>query len=131
MPFPITSAIAKNKLSWFMLVIFSGMALGFLILFFFAKLGLTIATFCSLGIIFPFITIIAGDSKRLLWLLLCVFLPVSVDMTLNHTGHVGGAAGLMISFYDIVLAILYLLWFIEIISKKEVKIDFYPEISIP
>lgn len=131
MPLTITSAIAKNKFSWFMLVIFSGLTLGFLILFFFAKLGLTIATFCSLGIIFPFLTIIAGDSKRLLLLFLCLFLTVSVDMTLNHSGHVGGAAGVMISFYDIILAILYLLWFIEIISKKKAKIDFFPEISIP
>jgi len=131
MQFIVDSSIVKNRFGPFLLAIFAGLAIGFTILFFFSILGLTLATFCSMGILFPFMVIIIGDSKRLLWAILVVCLPISVDYTIGHTGHLGGAAGYMISLHDIVLAVLYLLWFSESISNKKAKIELYPAITFP
>ena len=63
--------------------------------------------------------------------ILIVCLPISVDLTIDHSGHVGGAAGIMISAFDMVLLLLYLLWFAELSSKNKRNVRFFPEISIP
>jgi len=131
MQIPLLSTIAKNKISWSIFVILTGIACGIIIILFFSRLPATYATFCLVAIITPFIAIMYGDSKRLLLLALMICLPITVDITINHTGHKSGAAGYVISIYDIVLAFLYLLWFTELISKKLKNIKFYPEFSLP
>lgn len=131
MQFIGASSIFKNKIGPYLLVISTGLAIGFIILFFFSILSLTLATFCSMGVLFPFLVIIVGDSKRLLWAILVVCLPVSVDFTIGHTGHLGGAAGYIISLHDIVLAFLYLLWFAESIYNKNTKLELYPAVTFP
>jgi len=131
MQLPILNTIAKNRTSLLLTVIFSGIAFGFLIIYFFSQLSLTYATFCLAAIVFPFAVIISGDTKRLLWAVLIICLPITVDITLDYTGHFGGVSGYIISLYDMVLATLYFLWFTELIQRKKMNIKFYPEISLP
>ena len=125
------SGIAKNKISWFFITIFFGIACGLLIIILFSRLPETYASLILLAIIAPFVVIIVGESKHLLLGILVVCLPITVDVTIGYTGHKGGAAGYIVSFYDIVLALLYLIWFLELISKKKFYIKLYPEISLP
>ena len=124
MQFPLLSTIAKNKISWLLFVTITGIALGIIIILFFRRLPETYATFSLVAIISPFLAIIVGGSKRLLLVALMICLPITVDITINHTGHIGGAAGYVISASDIVLALLYLLWFTELVSKKIKISDF-------
>lgn len=79
----------------------------------------------------PFVILFVGATKRFLWAILVISLPISVDITLGNTGHISGAAGYVISVYDIVLAFLYLLWMVEMVQKKSIGINFFPGISIP
>ena len=123
--------IAKNKVVYTFLVSLTGISCGFLTLLFFFNLPSTFATFAAVAMISPLVLIVSGDSKRLLWFGLVICLPITVDFTINHTGHKGGAGGYVISVFDIILALLYLLWFTELISKKQKNIKFFPEISIP
>ena len=125
------SLIAKNKASWVFFTIFAGIACGVLIIILFSRLPETYAIIIILAIVSPFIVIIVGESKRLLLGILVVCLPITIDITFGYTGHKGGAAGYIVSFYDIVLALLYLLWFSELIAKKEINIELYPVISLP
>jgi len=131
MQFKHLNIIAKNKISWLFFTIFTGMTCGFIIIILFSRLPETYATIILLAIISPFFAIIIGDSKRLLLGILVVCLPISIDITFGYTGHVGGAAGYIVSFYDIVLAFSYLLWFSELIFKKKTNIELFPVISIP
>jgi len=85
MQFTILRKIAKNKTSWLLFVIFSGIASGLLIIRLFSGLKSTFATFCLAAIISPFAVIIVGNSKRLLWTLLVICLPITVDITPYYT----------------------------------------------
>src|SRR4030042_1531748 len=79
----------------------------------------------------PLAIVIVGDAKRFLLAILMICLPITVTITLNRTSHISGAAGYMISIFDIALAALYLLWMIEIFRKKSIRVNFFPQISIP
>jgi O-antigen ligase len=108
-----------------------GTTTGIVIIGFFSFLPVTYAVLFSAALISPFFALIMRDSKRLLWFVLIICLPITVDFTFNHTGHIGGAGGYVISLFDIVLYILYLIWIQDIIARKHVNIKFFPEISIP
>lgn len=114
-----------------LLIFMGGIAFGFLLVFFFRFFKNTYATFLTCGLLVPFIVIIVGNSKHFLLAILTMLLPITVDITLNNTGHIGGTAGYVISAFDIVLAVLYLLWFNEMVRKKNLSVDLFPRISIP
>ncbi len=131
MEFPLLSKIVKNKIGLPLFVILSGLTFGFFFKFFFYRLSSTYATFCAAVMVLPFIVAITGNIKYLLWTGLIVCLPITVDFTLNHTGHESGAAGYIISIYDMILLALYVLWIFEMVSKKKIEIKFFSVISIP
>ncbi len=131
MQFPIVGNIVANRFGLFWFVVLSGSLFGFLILLLFLKLPITYAAFGTFGLLFPFVALIMGDTKRLLWAALAICLPITVDITINHTGHIGGPAGYIISFFDIILIFLYLMWFVESIKNKKNEINLLPRISIP
>lgn len=116
---------------WPILTIIGGISCSLLIILFFRLLSNTYATFLTLVLIGPFVFFIVREAKLVLLAILIVCLPITVDITIGHTGHLSGAAGYVISAYDIVLAALYILWMAEIVRKKNIKINFFPQVSIP
>jgi len=84
----------------------------------------------AIGMIVPFIALVTGDVKRFFLAILVFTLPIQLDVTIRHSGHLGGAAGFIISLFDITLAVLYILWISEIV-RKESKISFFPRITLP
>ncbi len=119
----------RHRVGWPLLVVLGGMICGLFILVFTflpAKWGVLGA----IGIMVPFIAVLSGDVKRFFLAILVFALPIQLDITIGHTGHLGGAAGLIISLYDITLAILYILWISEFARNKK-KIRFFPRISLP
>jgi hypothetical protein len=125
------STIAQNRTGFFFLVSFGGMFCGIFLFLLFSRLSATYAVFCTLSIIVPLSMIIFKNSKYVLWSLMIVCLPISIDFTINHSGHLGGAAGYMISFYDIVLFLLYFLWICEMVKKRKFIVKVFPVISLP
>ena len=125
------STINRNKTGFILLVSFGGMFCSIVLFSLFYKLSATYAVFGALSIIIPFTMIIVKNSKYVLWSLLLICLPISVDFTINHTGHLGGAAGYIISFYDIILFLLYFLWICEFVKKRKFVIKLFPAISLP
>jgi len=111
------------------IVILGGIICGFFILlfsFFPARWGVLGA----IGIMVPFIAVVTGDVKRFFLAILVFALPIQLDITIGYTGHLGGAAGSIISLYDITLATLYIFWIGEFVRNKK-RIIFFPRISIP
>jgi putative inorganic carbon (HCO3(-)) transporter len=131
MQIPIISIFAKNNIGRLAIALFSGVGAGLIVVFLFFWLPSTYAAFCALGLIAPFFAVIVADTKRLLWAVLTICLPVTVDITINHSGHIGGPAGYIISFFDIALAFLYLFWITESIKNKKYDTSLFPEITIP
>ena len=119
----------RYRIGWPVIVILGGMICGLFVLFLTflpAKWGVLGA----IGIMVPFIAILTGDVKRFFLAILVFALPIQLDITIGHTGHLGGTAGFMISLYDITLAILYILWISEFVRNKK-RIKFFPRISLP
>jgi len=108
-----------------------GCILGILFFVMFKFVKPTFGILFVMGISAVCAVIILRKVVRLLWACLCMGLVINFDMTFNHNGHLGGAGGFMISFYDMILFSLYFLWIVDFIVKKKVTIDFYPRISIP
>ena len=131
MYYPFLHKILKNKVAYAFIVSSAGISCGFITLLFFFNLPATFATFAALAMVAPLVVVLSGDSRRVLWALLIVCLPISVDISLGFTEHLGGAPGLMLSLYDVVLAVLYVLWIVELVHNKTRKIRFFPEISVP
>lgn len=91
----------------------------------------TYATMIVLLLISPLVFFILGSGKLLLTGVLTALLPITIDVTISHTGHLSGAGGYMISAFDIVLAILCIIWGIELALKKKERVHFFPCISVP
>jgi len=89
------------------------------------------ATLGILGMMVPFVAVVTGGVKRFFLGMLVFTLPIQLDITIQHSGHLGGAAGFIISLYDVTLAVLYTLWISEIARNRNVKINFFPRISLP
>ncbi len=122
----------SRQLKWLMLVLVGGLVCGMIPVFVFLRLPLTYATILSAGLVFPVVALVVGDSKRLLLAALATLLPITVEITPNHTGYVGDIAGYIVSLYDAVLVVLYLMWFGEMVyGRREYQIRFFPAISIP
>ena len=119
----------RYKIGWPLLVVLGGMICGLFILVF-AFLPARWGVLGAIGIMVPFIAILTGDVKRFFLAILVFALPIQLDITIGHTGHLGGTAGFMISLYDITLAILYILWISEFVRNKK-RIKFFPRISLP
>ncbi len=119
----------RYKIGWPVLVILGGIICGLFILlltFLPTKWGVLGA----IGMMVPFIAVLTGDVKRFFLAILVFALPIQLDITIQHSGHLGGAAGFIISLFDITLAILYVLWISELVRNKR-KINFFPSISLP
>jgi O-antigen ligase len=108
-----------------------GVMIALLLLSLFTRFSSTYATLFAAAIMGPFVVFIVGGAKSFLWGLLAACLPVTVDITLGHTGHLSGTAGYVISAFDIILVILYLLWVVEMVREKCIYIRFFPKVSIP
>ena len=123
--------IDRYKIRIPLLIFLGSIGFGFFLVFFFRFFKSTYATFLTCGLLVPFIIVIVGNGKHFLLSILTMLLPITVDITLNHTGHIGGTAGYIISAFDIVLAVLYLFWFHEMVREKNFSIDLFPRISMP
>jgi putative inorganic carbon (HCO3(-)) transporter len=131
MQIPVIGIFAKNSLGRLAIAVLSGAAAGLIVVLLFFELPATYAVFCALGLMAPFVAVIVADTRRLLWAALTVCLPVTVDITLNHSGHVGGPAGYIVSFFDIALAFLYLFWIADSVAGKKNDPGLFPVISVP
>lgn len=120
----------QYKISWPVLVILGGIICGLFILFL-TLLPTKWGVLGTIGIMVPFIAVLTGDVKRFFLAMLVFTLPIQLDITIRHSGHLGGAAGFIISLYDITLAVLYILWISELVRNKNAKINFFPRISLP
>jgi putative inorganic carbon (HCO3(-)) transporter len=127
----LTAAAERYKIGLPLLILMCGTTLGFFMVTFFLFLPNTFATFFTVAMIVPLIIVIMGDTKRFLMAILVICLPITVTMTLNATEHISGAAGYMVSVFDVALGALYLIWLIDILRKKSMKVNFFPKISIP
>lgn len=119
----------RYKIGWPVLVILGGIICGLFILFL-AFLPTRWGVLGAIGMMVPFIAVLTGDVKRFFLAILVFTLPIQLDITIQHSGHLGGAAGFIISLFDITLAILYILWISELVRNKR-KINFFPSISLP
>jgi len=119
----------RYEIGWPVIVILGGMICGLFILLF-TFLPARWGVLCAIGIMVPFIAVLTGDVKRFFLATLVFTLPIQLDITIRHSGHLGGAAGFIISLYDIILAILYILWISELVRNKG-RINFFPRISLP
>ena len=128
---PFFHKIVKNEVAFTVIVSSAGISCGFITLLFFFNLPATFATFAALAMVAPLVVVLSGDSRRVLWALLIVCLPISVDISIGFTEHLGGTPGLMLSLYDVILAALYMLWIVELFHNKKRKIRFFPIISVP
>jgi len=120
----------RYKLGWIVLVTLIGIFCGLFILLL-TVLPPRWATLGILGMMVPFVAVVTGNVERFLLGMLVFTLPIQLDITIGHSGHLGGAAGFIISLYDITLAVLYILWISEIVRNRNVKINFFPRISLP
>ncbi len=119
----------RYKIGWPVLVILGGIICGLFILFL-TFLPTKWGVLGVIGMMVPFIAVLTGDVKRFFLAILVFTLPIQLDITIRHSGHLGGAAGFIISLFDITLAILYILWISELVRNKR-KINFFPSISLP
>ena len=119
----------RYKIGWPVLVILGGIICGLFILFL-TFLPTKWGVLGAIGMMVPFIAVLTGDVKRFFLAILVFALPIQLDVTIRHSGHLGGAAGFIISLFDITLAILYVLWISELVRNKR-KINFFPSISLP
>jgi len=127
----ITAAVERYKIRVPLLILMGGITFGFFMVSFFMFLPSTFATFFTAAMLVPLAIVIMGDAKRFLLAILIICLPVTVTITLGKTEHISGAAGYMVSVFDVVLGALYLIWMIEIFRKKNLRVNFFPQISIP
>jgi len=120
----------RYRIGWPLLVVLGGLICGLFILVF-TFLPDKWGVLGTIGLMVPFIAVLTGDVKRFFLATLVFTLPIQLDITIRHSGHLGGAAGFIISLYDIILAILYILWISELVRNKNAKINFFPRISLP
>jgi len=120
----------RYKIGWPVLVILGGIICGLFILLL-TFLPIRWGVLGAIGIMIPFIALLTRDVKRFFLAMLVFTLPIQLDITIRHSGHLGGAAGFIISLFDITLAVLYLLWISELVRNKNAKINFFPTISLP
>jgi len=119
----------RYKIAWPAIIILGGILFGLFMLFLNflpARWGILVA----IGMMVPFIALVTGDVKRFFLAILVFSLPIQLDITIRHSGHLGGAAGFIISLFDITLAVLYILWISEIVRRKT-RINFFPRITLP
>ncbi len=119
----------RYRIGWPVIVILGGIICGFFILFL-TLLPARWGVLGAIGIMVPFIALMTGNEKRFFLAILVFALPIQLDITIGYTGHLGGAAGFIISLYDITLAILYIFWISEFVRNKK-RINFFPRISLP
>ena len=119
----------RYKIGWPVLVILGGIICGLFILFL-TLLPTKWGVLGAIGIMVPFVAVLTGDVKRFFLAMLVFTLPIQLDITIRHSGHLGGAAGFIISLFDITLAVLYILWISELVRNKG-RINFFPRISLP
>jgi len=120
----------SNKITWPLLVTLGGALCGLFILLL-TLLPATWGVLAIIGLMVPFVAMMTGNVQRFFLGMLVFTLPVQLDKTIQHTGHLGGAAGFIISLFDIILATLYILWISEVVRNKNAKIDLFPRISLP
>ena len=120
----------RHRFGWIVLVTLGGALCGLFILLL-TVLPARWATLGILGTMVPFVALLTGNVQRFFLATLVFTLPIQLDITIRHSGHLGGAAGFIISLYDITLAVLYLLWISELVRNRSVKINFFPRISLP
>ena len=125
--FIVKSHTSKSHI---LLPLIAGIVLGLFFLLF-MNLDMRWCVLGVIGIIIPFLSILMGNPKKFFLAMLVLALPFNLDITIQHSGHIGGAAGFIISLFDIALVVLYVLWGFELIYKEDTKINFFPRISIP
>lgn len=124
--------ISQNNILASIVIGAVGLLFSLLVVMLFLKLTMTYAALVVAALCFVFAIPIVGDLKRMLWALLVIFMPISVDITLNMMpGHTGGAAGYQVSSFDIVLAALYFIWIFELLTQKDQKVKLFPSMSFP
>lgn len=125
------SLVFRYRAAWPVASLIGGVATSFLVVYLFMSLKNTYATLVTFGLMLPFALFILGGTRKPMLAVLTVCLPVTVDFTFGHAGHLSGSAGYIISVFDIVLAILCANWFMNMLSKRSLNIRFFPSISVP
>jgi putative inorganic carbon (HCO3(-)) transporter len=91
------------------------------------------APFLALAALFPFVVMIVGDVRKLLLAVILLELPLHLDVNLLYDGHAVALAaigGLNISITTFCLAVLYALWWAELMTKAT-RLSNYLRASLP
>jgi len=85
-----------------------------------------------MGISLPFIGLIVGDLRRFFILLLILAVPLMIDINfVQKYEYQAGAHTAGISIRDIFVLLILAVWIIEKISNEELRMRFFPSITIP
>jgi putative inorganic carbon (HCO3(-)) transporter len=75
--------------------------------------------------------VLIRDKKRFILTLMVIDTGLLIDVNMFHSADITlSRDGLQISVTTMTLAVLYLLWWAEIVAKKAKKIDFFPKTTI-
>jgi len=110
--------------------ILSGFLLGAFVLVIF-RLPMKFTYFFIGGPIVFFIAIITGHFKRFFQALLIFIIPLNFATHFFRRPYLFGEKGLVFSPLDIVLILLYLVWFYELLLKRTENSHLFPAITIP
>lgn len=127
----IINTVVRNRWLLSGSAIFSGLIIGALITFTTMRTTKTVALAFTLALCFPFVIAIYRNIKHIFLAGLIICLPITIDMTINPSDHIGGATGYVVSAFDIFLAGLYTLWLFDILLKRKGDMKFHFSISLP
>lgn len=84
------------------------------------------------GMIVPFLAFLSGNARQFLMALLVLSLPLRIDMNfISEYVEQAGAKSINLSLSDVLLLMLYILWFVEIFTTKNTGIRLFPRTTIP
>lgn len=89
------------------------------------------AVVCSFGILIASLSVLSRDVKRFFLTFFVFSIPICVGKSFFYQAYAGGVHEISINLIDIFLVILYFLWGVELLSKRDIKINFFPQTTIP
>lgn len=110
----------NNSIQW-LVVILLGLFIGLFILFT-LKLPSKWMPLVLIAGVFPFVVLISGNLQKILLLLILLDIPLKLDIALrsswvlNYTGEINGY---IVSITTICLAVLYALWMLEYLVRRD------------
>jgi putative inorganic carbon (HCO3(-)) transporter len=120
----------KPQLESFFLAVLAGLLLGTFVLVI-MELPIKFTYFLIAGPVILFIAILSRHFKRFFQGVLIFIIPLNLATHFFRRPYLYGEKGLTFSPLDIVLLLLCTIWFYEIIVNRNVRIRFFPSITIP